>query len=689
MSAALAATGLFPLPALRSPYPPSSRSRRLHQRHHRAVRLIELANSCICALNKLYMSLSSAISSNSSSSSSQPTAPQRRLHAHIVAQVSNYLACRPSAVSLQDAVDERGGDHPAAAILWQLARATRALDDSTVPAHMGYLPSPTTARPLVASQVSLPDEAGTADLLALLPPELRASYADAPALLRPPRAAPPRRAPRPRVFGTQKEYLCLLRRMRDAGMVGFTGQPKIVNGIFCVPKGTDELRLIIDARPANEAFADPPHVALPTPDVLARLRVPDGMTFFSAKADLDNYYHRLRLPPALVPYFALPPVAAADLGLQSDRPDGLVYPCCLTLPMGWSHSVYLAQAAHEHLLNSSTPRQPADRIQPGADDFLLNRPRHLVYIADVCLFGPDPVQLAAFQQAYLAAAARAGVPAKSRKVVAPSCGAVEILGLEVHGTRAIIGLSPARLELLARDTLAVLTADSSDGVAMRALVGRWLWAALPCRPALSVLHSVFRFCDIIGKRIFSLWPSVRAELAMLVRLRPLLVASLRDNWFEHALATDASDTGQGVVTAPLPAGQLRRLSALSGVSPSQMTDAARARHAQQPVGLRWHTLVASRWSRAEHVNVLEARALSTAVRWAISRTTPSTCVGRNALVFVDSAVVLSAATKGRSSSPLLLRRLRQLAALLLAAGTRLHLVWVPSAANPADGPSRC
>lgn len=689
MSAPSAATGLLPLPAVPYPHPPSSRSRRLQQRHHRAVRLLQLANDCICAVNKLSISLSSSvISSNSSSSATCPTASQRRLQSHIVAQAANYLASRPSAVSLHNAEDERGGDHPAAAILWQLARATRALDDSTVLAPLGYLPSPTTARPLVATKVSLPAAAGTADLMALLPLQLRAAYADVPSLLRASGAAPVRKV-RPRVFGTQEEYLALLRRMRTVGMVGFTGQPKVVNGVFCVPKGTDELRLIVDARPANEAFADPPRVALPTPDVLARLRVPEGLSFFSAKADLDNFYHRLRLPPALVPYFALPPVRAADLGLHSDRPDGLIYPCCLTLPMGWSHSVYLAQMAHEHLLDTSTPLQAADRISPGGSDFQLDRPRHLVYIDDVCLFGHDAAQLADMQQAYLAAAARAGIPAKPAKVVHPSCGPVEVLGLVVDGTRATIGLSADRLEVLARDTLAMLAAGTSDGVSMRALVGRWLWAALPCRPALSVLSSVFRFCDVIGKRQFSLWPSVRAELSLLVRLRPLLVASLRDSWFEHALASDASETGQGVVTAPLQTDQLRHISALAGVCPSQMDDSARALHAQQVSSTGWQQIVSSRWSRAEHVNILEARALSTAVRWAVTRTTPSTCIGRNALVFVDSAVVLSAATKGRSSSPLLLRRLRQLAALLLAAGTRLHLVWVPSAANPADAPSRC
>ena len=42
----------------------------------------------------------------------------------------------------------------------------------------------------------------------------------------------------------------------------------------------------------------------------------------------------------------------------------------------------------------------------------------------------------------------------------------------------------------------------------------------------------------------------------------------------------------------------------------------------------------------------------------------------------------------RSSSPLLLPRLRALSSLLLASHVALHMVWIPSSWNPADAPSR-
>jgi hypothetical protein len=101
--------------------------------------------------------------------------------------------------------------------------------------------------------------------------------------------------------------------------------------------------------------------------------------------------------------------------------------------------------------------------------------------------------------------------------------------------------------------------------------------------------------------------------------------------------------------------------------------------------INWRTIVSSPWRDAEHINVLELRALSTALRWTLSR--PSS-IGQRLLLFSDSMVVIGAVNKGRSSSQQLLRRLRFLSALLMASGIRLFLRWLPSEINPADGPSR-
>ena len=58
------------------------------------------------------------------------------------------------------------------------------------------------------------------------------------------------------------------------------------------------------------------------------------------------------------------------------------------------------------------------------------------------------------------------------------------------------------------------------------------------------------------------------------------------------------------------------------------------------------------------------------------------------LVMVDSLVTLGCVRKMRSGSQALQRQVLVVAALALATGIRMQLRWMPSAWNPADGPSR-
>ncbi len=139
-------------------------------------------------------------------------------------------------------------------------------------------------------------------------------------------------------------------------MIAFTTKPKAVNGLFGVDKDNGAaIRLIVDARPVNSMFIPSPHVVLPTPDLIAGFHVPDGADLHAAKIDLDNFYHRIRLPPQWWPFFALPPINSSALALDRFPPNTMVYPCCTTMPMGFSHAVFLAQSAHEHLIDTRVP----------------------------------------------------------------------------------------------------------------------------------------------------------------------------------------------------------------------------------------------------------------------------------------------------------------------------------------------
>ena len=631
-----------------------------------------------------------------------------------------------------------------------LERASRATSSAASLAPLSsFQPvssSTSAAVQITASKVSLPQAAGTADLMALLPPALQAIYSSRRSLLWDPTVDEPRDDPPPKpiLYASHSEYVALVKRMYAAGMVAFTAHPKAVNGVFGVPKdGGASIRLIIDARPANALFKTPPKVQLPTPDVIAQMRVSPQRPFYTAKVDIDNFYHRLECPAWLQPYFALPPICVSEL----DRPDvtrqfgaiATVYPMCTTLPMGWSHSVYVAQSAHEWLLDSELAGVlPAgDRIgafNSGFTDYHLNGQRimHAVYIDDLSIFGTDKAALAAVQRAYTGVAEAKGLAVKSSKVVAPSADSVEVLGLEINGTEHTIGLSVRKLEALCADTAALLAAHESlggvqiTGLQLAHLVGRWTWAILANRPALSVFSAVYRFIETADRRLFTLWQSAAAELAVIMGLAPLLLTHLAASDYPTFLATDASETGRGVVafTPPRPETTLaipdvvqpRSVSSLErqssagshrsprdgervqeeqqsspqqrrqSLSPSNLPDASgNDDHTVSVDSAHWTTIVSDRWRRPEHINVLELRALDTAVRWVL---THPYSVGTRVSLLSDSQVVIGAVRKGRSSSRPLLRRLRCLGAVLLGGGLQLDVQWIPSEFNPADVASR-
>ena len=58
------------------------------------------------------------------------------------------------------------------------------------------------------------------------------------------------------------------------------------------------------------------------------------------------------------------------------------------------------------------------------------------------------------------------------------------------------------------------------------------------------------------------------------------------------------------------------------------------------------------------------------------------------MLLVDATAVVGALRKGRSSAPTLKHVTQNIAALALAAGIRLHVLYVHTSSNPADAPSR-
>jgi len=551
---------------------------------------------------------------------------------------------------------------PGASVAW--SRLAEVPEDPFLP---DYVLRAQAVEIVDAGKVSLPSTPPSLRLLDVLPEADAQLYGSLEGLLRPREEV--REMPRAHLI-SRPVMLDLLRRLQATGRVQWTQQPKAVNGVFGIQKPDGSVRLITDCRAANAHFIDSPPVQLPTPDVIASLEVPEGTTLYTAKADLSDFFHQFLLPDHLRPYFCLPSIRAGELGIPGYGPHEVVWPMLTTVPMGWSHAVYVTQRAHEEIVLREGLFARDDFISNAADA-RVSRPRIFIYIDDSGICGTSREEVAGLQQRYLAVMARYGLPAKPSKVVPATSTGVDVLGVRVDAAR--FGLGVDKLVTLAALTEAMLARGYATGRQFSRLIGSWVWCLLPCRPFLSVLRACYRFVAAAWQEPRPLWHSVRRELQVLLGLLPLLHVDLSAPWSGVLVAADSSSTGLGVVYA--------------GVSPGQAGALAQQEAAavQQLDRLRWATAVQYRWRSREHISLLELRAALCALKWVASR--PS-AFGRRVLLLSDSSSTVGALAKGRSPSFSLLMVLRRVAVVCAGFGIRFTPRWIPTGANPADGPSR-
>ena len=97
---------------------------------------------------------------------------------------------------------------------------------------------------------------------------------------------------------------------------------------------------------------------------------------------------------------------------------------------------------------------------------------------------------------------------------------------------------------------------------------------------------------------------------------------------------------------------------------------------------RWRIVSGWQWTGSpEHINVLEARACLTTLKWRAAQLKQQ---DTRFVHLVDSLVVLHCLTRGRSSSKKLRRTVMRIGSLLLATGLQPVWGYIESSQNPAD-----
>lgn len=567
---------------------------------------------------------------------------------------------------------------------------------------------------VVAAKVSLPprESPPPIDITSLLPPAEAERYADPKNFLLPEQERNSAKTKiKSCVLVSCGEYHQLLDELFIRGMISFQSTAEVVNGLFAVPK-TDEIqRLIADMRRTNALFSEPEKTTLVGPDTISKVQVPPGAKLVQATRDLRDFYHRLAMPAKWRPYFAWPSVdvslipSAARAGLH-----GTLFPVLVSLPMGFSHSVRIAQLIHERAMHVTLGLRKQDQILPHND--LRLRPGRIlysVYIDDtwfVMLFDPsdpDSTALRRLLEAYERCLAALGVPDKPSKRVGPIfAGPCDVLGMVVDGGSLFFGMSVERLEALKAATRSLCAREGPvSGRELARVLGKWTWAFLARRPAMAIFAAAYLFVSAFSEKEAVLWTSVKEELTVAVQLAPLLHTALDLTWSSTVWASDASMRAGGVTAKTLTKGPnffgpngVRELVQSAQTLPKRLPpfgedDAAEREPLIQAVlndPAQWRVIFQRDWqTRGEHINCLKMRAAYLAVRQACLRDASSP---QRHLFLCDNTVCVATVAKGRCSSRNLLVRFRPMAALILATGANVTMIYIESARNPSDAPSR-
>ena len=478
---------------------------------------------------------------------------------------------------------------------------------------------------------------------------------------------------------------------------------------FCIEKkGGARLRAIWNGQDiSSRTLAAPLPPELLTPESLGKMDFDTSPRL--TKLDGQVLFDQLRVPPALSPFLSGPPTslrrlakAGADPSLlislrsQGWKRDDRLYPCSRVWPMGFSWASWAAQSPTEALRAAAalhpTSVLAQDRPVPSGETAVSG-----VATDDIIVLTAD-TDLAASRDV-LSFRRASSIYGMRRNQTKDVIGARE--GLAVGCELAAQGgcwRAPAHTVWKIWSQLdALLRVGSASPRAVQSCVGNLTWLNLLRRLLFCVLHKVYRFTSVADEdKKLPLPNYVLTELLTNAFMGIFWMKPTCLKWYEVLAFTDASDTGLGIVTAPVPTHALRALSRLAALPDSQVLldrphEKVRSRTTRSKSWVMFlsHTTMKIVLSEprqdSSHINVAEGMAV---LRWLQRACRSGRCWQAKLTIIVDSKVVKGALDKGRSPSVFLNRVVRHIASIALTAGLWLEILYTPSEFNIGDLPSR-
>ena len=492
-----------------------------------------------------------------------------------------------------------------------------------------------------------------------------------------------------------RKYHELIADMYGAKLLGFTTQPKVQVGLFCVSKKAGKQRLIVDARRANKIFKKPPSTVLGSVEAWGRLECEEDELFI-AQEDVKDFFYRLQIPKDLGEFFAFPPIDACmlkdvlgyvpdevrDLAGSEEAP---IFPHMRVLPMGFSWAFHLAHEAHKTLACRTLPSASLleDRRAAPVMSKARTNSAMLIYADNNNHLGVTRDRVESDQGRVLEALHEHGLDTHDH-VYCTSLA--ESLAVRIDGLGGTVGPTAARDWRLDKALEACLWRPRLSGSELQVLVGHMTVRALINRGLMGLLRHCYVFIEECYDRRTRLWPSVVAELRWFRALMPLAVANIFSKWSGTVFATDACLTGYAVCAANMDAEEVRgvgqederwrfyrgegeklapRAAALdtSAVFKDPVTVRPESTDAPQGSvninpkfpevpkefleGGRWRMLWNAPFSYKDPIHILECRSVLSTVKHVCR---DSNLHGKRCLILNDNMGVVLALAKGRCSS---------------------------------------
>lgn len=407
---------------------------------------------------------------------------------------------------------------------------------------------------------------------------------------------------------------------------------------FSVPKPKKQTRrTILDGRPENAQMIDPPKCNLPgLNEILQAVRDYE----FCQEYDATGFFHQFRLHDDIAKAWVL-------------RIGGRRY-AWRRMPMGWKFSVYIAQS-----------------VSTALADFDWGGGLILVYLDNVYVFGHSEEHVLTLSQVF---EDRCRQVHATFVVSTPVTDRPTVLGVACDLSRKTVSIKDAmreRLELILQlfDQLWWLRDGDTHVVPTTTciwkIMGNITWSARVLHHPLCAYPAWLSWVSrrarqlhddpMLWHRPCAIWPSAKQELRQLVKdlldTPPFEVSRASGNGLTHQLYTDASDLGWGVVHDTI-----------------------------------WFSdIVHRRWSHRMRAHTIAERELFALVE-GVTQTVQRQPMVQDITVFCDNTNAVAWVTKWRARSVfanLQLSRLRHVLGM-----RRLSVLWIPSAGNVADSPSR-